>query len=542
MTIQVQLDAGRSILQTAAQFSDPSRAIWEYVVNSLENRESPSNCIINISIKNTNKTICISDNSNGMDLEELTNFWVVSKDNRKFNKKKGNWIKRGMFGTGKLSAFGIGNELIVETVKNGIKNSTQLDRQTLQKAKSNDIKTKTIFYQEKVNEKNGTKIFINDLNIKIKQEDIIKYIERHTAHLRNQGIKIAVNSSVCQFKPLDITNTYIFPSEGAVKERYGEFEFKVEVSRSPLEKFEMGAQIFSDNDLIGQETCGVSEKEYGNLIKGEVDILGLKEPIDNIQPFDQTRSLVLNKEHKGVMELIIFLGQKLEKVRKEESERRKIQKETSNSQRMSKITDDLTNKLSNHWEKIQKTLNEVRLGTNQNIETIFSEIGEDQNIEALMSGEEISSQENELLRVGENIENISPVSDPQKSLEKSDEGALNSKKTTGKSSKRKGSAFKVDHQPLGAEHDRSRYNKEELTILVNTDHPTVKACLKSCNEDVEHANFQRIIYEIAFREFEHAVAQEKIDQDENIEAFDLLYEMNIIYEALFRDLGKELYY
>ena len=87
MTIQVQLDAGRSILQTAAQFSDPSRAIWEYVVNSLENRESPSNCIINISIKNTNKTICISDNSNGMDLEELTNFWVVSKDNRKFNKK-----------------------------------------------------------------------------------------------------------------------------------------------------------------------------------------------------------------------------------------------------------------------------------------------------------------------------------------------------------------------------------------------------------------------------------------------------------------------
>ena len=59
---------------------------------------------------------------------------------------------------------------------------------------------------------------------------------------------------------------------------------------------------------------------------------------------------------------------------------------------------------------------------------------------------------------------------------------------------------------------------------------------------MEHANFQRIIYEIAFREFEHAVAQEKIDQDENIEAFDLLYEMNIIYEALFRDLGKELYY
>ena len=124
--IKVTGNLGKSILQLSAQFSSPSAAIWEYVSNSLEYRSQPDGCRINVIIEK-NK-ITIDDNSDGMDNSLLHHFFTVSGENQARKGNQASWLKRGLFGTGKLAAFGIGNNLIVKTNRNGLKNSYKLTR------------------------------------------------------------------------------------------------------------------------------------------------------------------------------------------------------------------------------------------------------------------------------------------------------------------------------------------------------------------------------------------------------------------------------
>ena len=44
--MQMTINASKTLLQTAQQFSDVPSAVWEYVVNSLGYRENPDNCNI----------------------------------------------------------------------------------------------------------------------------------------------------------------------------------------------------------------------------------------------------------------------------------------------------------------------------------------------------------------------------------------------------------------------------------------------------------------------------------------------------------------
>ena len=68
-------------LRNCWQFADGPSAIWEYTSNSLEYRESPLNCKIDIQIDKNQ--IIISDNSDGMDQEILKYFFTVWRESSK---------------------------------------------------------------------------------------------------------------------------------------------------------------------------------------------------------------------------------------------------------------------------------------------------------------------------------------------------------------------------------------------------------------------------------------------------------------------------
>ena len=73
--INIRVNAGKTILQLAAQFSNAPSAIWEYVNNALEYRENPDGCRITVDIERTK--IIIADNSSGMDSTILKNFFTI---------------------------------------------------------------------------------------------------------------------------------------------------------------------------------------------------------------------------------------------------------------------------------------------------------------------------------------------------------------------------------------------------------------------------------------------------------------------------------
>jgi len=83
--------------------------------------------------------------------------------------------------------------------------------------------------------------------------------------------------------------------------------------------------------------------------------------------------------------------------------------------------------------------------------------------------------------------------------------------------------FRVEYKPLGADAERSIYDENTLTILINLDHPLVVAALGDGR--VEDPTFRRLSYEIAFSEYAMGLGYELSKQDPNMPPDDLLYEV-----------------
>ena len=534
---------GKSILQIGAQFGDPPSAVWEYVINSLEYRDQPDGC--RIFITTSSKDIVISDNSSGMDENILKNFFTLSGENAARKGKQSSWLKRGMYGTGKLAVFGIANELIVETNHNGIKNSYKLTRKAIENAPedANEIPIESIKVNEKTEDSNGTVIIINDLNIKVRPNDLIRKIEREISYMRGYDIQIAVNSHVCEFKELDLINSYTYQSDGPIRNRYGDFELKIDVSRVPLDSMDKGIKISCNKNVIGLEDCGVTKKECGNLLTGSVEIPDLEKPINNVESINQTRNLKLNPQHEGVRELLLFIAPKLEKVRKDVLDKKNEERNTLQSKKLTTLTDEITKKLNKQWNETLKVLNDIRLGSNaRNALSIFNEPGNDNEIDSLIEGKGVLVGEEEKIRFGEESENPKqPIKESQKILEESENTSREASKNPGKSSKRRRAGFIVVHENLGKDEHRSIYVKDEIKIIINLDHPTVTSCLRSCSGDVENATFKRLIFEISMREFEHAIGQEMISDNDMYVPSDLLFEMRSHFDRITRAIGSDLY-
>ena len=539
--IKVTGNLGKSILQLSAQFSSPSSAIWEYVSNSLEYRSQPDGCRINVLIEK-NK-ITIDDNSDGMDNLLLHHFFTVSGENQARKGNQASWLKRGLFGTGKLAAFGIGNNLIVETNRNGLKNSYKLTRKAIVDSpeEANSIPLEIIKKDVNTDEPNGTSVVIDGLNVKVNQHEIIRKIEREIASLREHDFYIAVNDHVCEVKQLEILSTHKFESSGPIRERYGDFELEINVTKTPLDEFERGVKVMNNQNIIGIEDCGISSKEFGNQITGKVDIPKIEDPINNVNSFDQTRSHKLNQNHHGVRELILFMAPKIEKIRKDLVEEKNKERTSAQSKKLSNITNQLSDKFNKQWNDLKRQLNEIRTSSNsRSVSSLFIEQGDDPELEALEIGEEENAEVHDV-RKGEQI-NGNNLNGPSSSeYESGHNNENNAAKTSGKKTKRRRGGFIVDHDKLGDDEHRSIYSKDELKIIINLDHPSVKNCLKSCNGDVENIAFKRLIFEIAFREFEHAIAQEMIYDNDMYPPSDLLYEMRSHYDRIARVIGSELY-
>jgi hypothetical protein len=539
--IKVTGNLGKSILQLSAQFSSPSAAIWEYVSNSLEYRSQPDGCRINVVIEK-NK-ITIADNSDGMDSSILHHFFTVSGENQARKGNQSSWLKRGLFGTGKLAAFGIGNNLIVETNKNGLKNSYKLSRKAIEASPedANSIPLEAIKKDIETNEPDGTMVILESLNVKVNQHEIIRKIEREIASLREYDINIAVNDHLCEFKQLEILSTHKFESSGAIRERYGDFELEINVSRTPLDESERGIKIMNNKSIIGVEDCGISSKEFGNQITGKVDIPQLEEPINNVNSFDQTRSHKLNQNHAGVRELVLFMAPKIEKIRKDLLDEKNKERTSTQSKKLSEITNQLSDKFNKQWNELKRQLNEIRTSSNsRSVSSLFVEPGDDPELNALEAGEDVDASEYNI-RTGEQTHE-NPSNGPSSSeFESGSNNQFNASKTSGSKTKRRRGGFLVDHDKLGEDEHRSIYNKDELKIVINLDHPSVKNCLKSCHDDVENISFKRLIFEIAFREFEHAIAQEMIFDNDMYPPSDLLYEMRSHYDRIARVIGSDLY-
>lgn len=140
--------------------------IGELVANSYD--ADASEVEIEMDDRGSNKSIIISDNGNGMNFEELNQkFLTIGRNKRTSGDGETPNGRKviGKKGIGKLSIFGIADNITITTVKDGIKNQFKMSLPEILSSEK-EYHPEQMIKNEKCDEKNGTIVKLSDFKRK----------------------------------------------------------------------------------------------------------------------------------------------------------------------------------------------------------------------------------------------------------------------------------------------------------------------------------------------------------------------------------------
>jgi hypothetical protein len=532
--IRVSTHVGRDLLSSAAAFKTETAAVWEYVANSLQYTEPGIPPVVQVAVDASDRTISISDNGRGMSVDDLEHFFQMHGENlERLSGRPG----RGKFGTGKSAAFGIGNRLTIETCRGGVRNVVELSRKDIDRSTGDDIPVTWLVRDEPSAATNGTMVTIGEIFLsRLRRNEIIEYIERNLQAFRAQLPSVAVNDHVCSYRAPEVVVTRSFTPSATQAALLGECTLTIHVARVPLSEPELGILVTAGHgNAVGHEDCGVSRKEFGNYLFGDIDVPAIETYSTPIQPFDDSRSLRLNPEHPVVRTLIGFIGSKLEEVRGEQARAAREAQKTEQMRRLARQADSLADILNEDFKSLRDRLDHIRASSSSRgpARSLFGRqeaAGSDSD--AWMQG----TQERGTIEAADR----SSGSRKEKTARTPNIGAAGQLDSQGKSSvdpaggdgkkQRTKGGFEVAYEHLGREEQRSTYDRTRMAILINLDHPAVANALKAAA--VEDPVFKRLSYEIAFSEYSMVLGYELVRQDPDMPADDLLYEVRATLNRL----------
>jgi hypothetical protein len=527
--VYVTSHIGRDLLQSANVFKTADVAIWEYIVNSLQYVEHGTKPKIAVDIEHKQKRIIISDNGAGMDLPGLNNFFTMHGENiERLQGRQG----RGKYGTGKSAAFGIGKKLIVSTVRNGLKNEASLSREEIEASDGGQIPINLLVENEPVDEENGTQIIIESIFLqKIDSTKIIKKIEKHLQSFRQTNPEILVGEHICRYREPSYENEFTFKPEGRLVEYLEGANLIVKISATPLPMDERGILVSCGaGNLVALEDAGVCSKEMGEYLFGEIDVPSLESEKYEMDAFDSSRDLRLRPEHPVVIALQMFIGTKLEEIRKELVSKKKDAAKEASNKNLQEQADKIANLLNSDFKDINEKILEIRSSTKQNgpMKSNFDDLeGADENSdEGWVSGLE---ERGNLNSTGpHNIEAEPKNSEPPDISSngvpdnEGDSAVDKSENSSSKSKRRSKGGFEVEYKNMGSDEDRATFTADKGVFTVNLDHPVLKSALK--NLGTEDIGFIRLSHEIVFTEYALALANMAAVDDPDLPADDAIYD------------------
>jgi hypothetical protein len=227
--------------------------------------------------------------------------------------------------------------------------------------------------------------------------------------------------------------------------------------------------------------------------------------------------------------LLGSIGSKLDIVRSELVQRARDARKTEQARRLEAEAEKIANILNEDFGKIRERLHDIRSAATRPgaAGARFGDAAEgDSELNVWVRGTQAPgtlAQSSTGRRThnshGTTTPDITPHGEP-------DERGTNAVDPAGGSGSRRSrprGGFRVEYRNLGTSEDRSRYEPTTLSILINLDHAVVKAAL--ADGKVEDPTFRRLSYEIAFSEYAMALGYEKVTEDPNIPADDLLYDV-----------------
>jgi hypothetical protein len=527
--LKVVSHVARDLLHSAAHFRSEAAVVWEYVVNSLQYLDEGVTPNVEVDIDSRQRQIRITDNGRGMTASDLRVFFTMHGEN--LDRKRGR-PGRGKFGTGKSAAFGIANALRVETVRGGKRNVVELDRRLIESSDGSSIPIRWVVKDEVTDAPNGTVIVISEIVLeRITTASVIEYIERHLQVFRARLPQVAVNDHVCSYQEPTVAERFEFRPTEEQKKVLGDIVMTVKVAAAPLPESEQGVTITAGpGNLVAIETGGIERKEMGNYLFGEVDVLALEAGSSTIEPYDPSRSLKLNLNHPVSLALVQFVGTHLDEVRRRQVAKLREAKRSEEARRLANLADKIAELLNEDFREVSARLQAIRAATARSGQargqSAASTAGAEPDgfVEGLSAPGDVNGQPSEGDGNGNKRKrrNKPPSLAPPGSPNDDGNAAVDPAGGSGKKRNPRG-GFSVDYRNLGPNDNRSRYDDNSLTILINLDHPVLKNALREGN--IEDASFKRLSYEIAFSEYAIAFGYEKAKQDPDMPSDDLLFEV-----------------
>lgn len=521
--ITVTSHVARDFLQNSAYFNTWAKIIWEYVANSLDAAKDISPVIVVVDI--TSQYVKISDNGRGMSREELRSFFQMHGEN--MQRRRGKRV-RGRFGTGKSAAFGLANNLSIDTCQNGLRNVVGLHRNDIENAKSGEpFPVRDVLINEQADTDDGTSIQITEFNTSTNVDQIITYIERHLSRYR-QRARVSINGHECQFAEPPFIHSYTIPAPNDVERLIGPVNLIVKVSAIPLDDETKGIDVLSYGIWHGNTLAGIEKREYSNRLFGEVEVPLLEDGEWPVPAFDNTRNNILNPQNPVVATLLGWISEELEKIRSAVASNELERRRSEQARRLAKEAELIAQLLNQDFEQLELELELTRRVARQSGGRSVDEILDEQG--QLWPGEgdnptpweETGPLHGNGKRGSAAGEGNEPRSGP---TARSGQGIGAAKSLEAGRSKKRRTAFSIDFEHGTADAPRSRYDREAKTILINLDHLQIANAYNAGGKQTDSLQFREMCYEVASVEYALAVPFEKLERDEFYHASDALFDV-----------------
>lgn len=543
--LTVRSHVGRDILQSARDFKAPEDALWEYIVNSLQYVDAGISPQVSIVTNRAAHTVSVVDNGAGMDGDDLTAFFTMHGENRERLRGRAG---RGKFGTGKSAAFGIGTSMTVDTVKNGVRNVVRLTAAGIAAAGDGEVPVEHILADEPVTRSNGTTITIGGLSKQVNDKAVRRFISRRLTEFRHVTPQVSLDGVVIDAWQVEIRDERTFtPPSPALVAVLGELALTVKVAAHPLDADERGVFVTAGpGNLVARFDAGVTAKDWGAYLIGDVDCPALEEPIEAGQQaaYSSSRDLQLNASHPVAAALMGYIGWALEQVRTDLVETSKQAKKTEEARRLRSTADEISRVLNADFQEQAERL-EATTGNTQRRTTTPAHAGPDAVDEQnptykVTDGDGTPGEGSGVL--ADSPETPTPTDPKPGSTPTGDQppGGDNSSEagtpdvdgrskvapTPGAGQKRPRGGIEVVYEHLegGPDGYRSQYDAERSRIVINLDHPAIEAAA-SLDGGVDGVAFKRLSYEVAFSEYALAVARMEVARNPELDATDAMFEV-----------------
>jgi hypothetical protein len=492
--------------------------------------------------------VVVEEDASGMDAEDLRRVFYMHAENEA--RRRGRTV-RGVFGTGKAAAFGIGSSLQVETVRNGLKWVVRLEKTELQAAVRDRRKPLPTVIEDGTPTRaaNGTVIIIDGVTKPADERRIIKELERRLGrHLQAHNVVVFNRRAELAEPMAQRTWTFAASDKPAIAEIIGiDVVCTINAAQTSVDD-ELRGVIVTAHDFPVAQILGSGD--YAARLFGHASVPALESDTSIPGPYSDSRDLTLNEDNTIAGPLAGWLRNCLAEAASDlataDRELRRQAQDAALRNAASRMEAVLNRHFHGEFHKPRNPIGDLGtkitgLDAGENGDLVYPGNGfagyDIPPTPPHPESERDAQQDTNELTDQEPTTETKPSTATSPQLRDRDPFGEGRGQPIGQNEeprRRRAGGFSIAFEHAGQAAPRSRYLESELLIVVNLEHPELAAAYK----DGDSSLFRMLAFDAAAQEYSYATAYLRIDEDPSIDASDIVEYVRSTMDSLTRDVAE----